>query len=728
MNGRASGRIRVGEIPPLAESFNDRAETAGGFIDALAPGTALVLAPGPAALRGAHSRPGTCGTTQLAVRTAESLWQSGSVDFLAWIPAASRASVLSGVREAFAAAAGTEPAGTAESIAARFAAWLAGATRPWLVILDDLSDPADLEGVSLAGPAGRVLITASQPAAASGPQPGRAVPVGFFSAREALGYLRERTSGDPDRRRGAVDMIDALGGEPLALAQACSVIVNSAMTCMDYREMFLGLREQIETAQGGAALAASVTWLLSLDLADRLLPSPDTRLLLVMIALLDSCAIPGSVFTTQAVTAHLAHSPPGSAEAGPRDVWDVLLTLERVGLIRILHDRREQAPAVSMSRAVQEAVRRTAPADMRGFAARIDADALLEAWSPNEPQTLPVTALRACAASLQNAAADLLWADGCHPLLVRAGHSLDEDHLTGPAVDHWRELVSVSERKLGAGHPGTMALAAQLATAYLAAGQAKEAVTCYQQILAAHQRNLADRGFTPTQDQPRINAARHGLGRALVKAGEPADAITVLAAAASESERALGAAHPDTLDVGDDLAGAYQEAGQPAEAIALLKRTLADRERVQGSRAPATMTTREKLAAAFLTAGQAKDGLGQSRRLLADRERTLGPVHPDTITSRGVLAVACHAAGRMSSALQHSERALADSVQVLGADHRDTLMRCLELAQIYYAAGRVGHAADLLRETAAHCGRVLRPGDLLTAAVEQSLEGLPPGQ
>ncbi len=39
------------------------------------------------------------------------------------------------------------------------------------------------------------------------------------------------------------------------------------------------------------------------------------------------------------------------------------------------------------------------------------------------------TDLRSCAASLQQAAGDLLWAGGCHPLLLRAGRSQDSARL-----------------------------------------------------------------------------------------------------------------------------------------------------------------------------------------------------------------------------------------------------------------------------------------------------------
>ena len=75
---------------------------------------------------------------------------SRSVDVLAWVAAMSRASVLSGYVQA-AAELGLDHGGDAESVAARFLAWLAGTSRPWLVVLDDLRDAADLDGLCRQG-------------------------------------------------------------------------------------------------------------------------------------------------------------------------------------------------------------------------------------------------------------------------------------------------------------------------------------------------------------------------------------------------------------------------------------------------------------------------------------------------------------------------------------------------------------------------------------------------
>jgi tetratricopeptide (TPR) repeat protein len=714
-----SVRFRVGAMPPLAEGFSDRPDTARGILDALVPGSTIALVPGSEFAEGKQNWLGASGKTQIAVMLTEELWRSGTVDMVVWISAASRSAVLSGYVEAWVAATGIEPVGTAESIAAQFVSWLAQTSRPWLIVLDDVPNVEELDGLWPEGPAGRLLITSAQSTVAASRRRTRVFPVGFFSVREALGCLTERLSVNPAQRQGAIDLIEALGREPLALAQAAAVIANSALACRDYRDYFVRRRQQIGVAAGEVPSAASVTWTLSLGQAEQLLPGQSVRLMLVLLALLDGHGIPGVIFSTEPVSSYLGGPAGGfGAPADPKPAWDALLVIERAGLISI--NRADAPPTIQMSPVVQAAIRLAAPAAFHDRAARTAANALLAAWPDDELHPWTAATLRANAGSLQSAATDILWADGCDPLLLRAGQSLDRARLAGPAVEYWRELAVGCDNKLPPGHPDALVVASQLAGAYLAAGYGAEAVAWYQRVLAERSRELAP-------GHPAVIAARVNLADALIAAGEPVGAVSALHRAAAESEQFRGAGHPDTLAVREELARAHAAAGDAPAAIRLLAQTLADRERAQGPRDLHTMTIRDQLAAAFLAAGKVKQAISTYKRALGDRENVLGRDHPDTIATRASLAAACHAAGRMPLAVQLFEQACADSERVLGADHADTLARCSRLAHLYYAVGRVGDAETLLRETLARCERVLPYGDPLTQTVHQRLAGIAGG-
>ncbi len=706
----------MGEAPPLAEGYTDRPDTARGVLDALVPGATLTLVPGSAFAEGPSNWLGACGKTQIAVIVAETLWRSGAVDALIWISATSRESMLTGYVEASAAAFGIAPAGTAESVATRLVSWLGTTDQRWLVVLDDLQDPADLDGLWPEGPSGRVLITGTQSSLVSGRRGVQVVPVGFFSVREALNCLTERLSVNPAQRQGAIDLIEALGREPLALAQAASVVANSTLACRDYRDYFARRRQQIGVAAGEVPSAAAVTWTLSLGQAESLLPGASIRLMLVLVALLDGHGIPGSIFSTSAVAAYLGGAATAfSTAVNPKPAWDALLAVERAGLVSV--NRTVSPPTIRVNSVLRAAIRLAAPANVQEPAARTAANALLEIWPMDESGPWTAASLRLNAASLHDAAPDVLWADGCHPLLLRAGRSLDNARLVGPAVEYWRDLSARCDTKLIPGHPDALVVASHLAGAYLAAGYADEAVHWYQRVLAERGRELAP-------GHPAIIAARVNLAKALVMAAEPADAVTVLQRAVSECEQFRGPGHSDTLSARDELAAAHQATGDVAAAGRLLSRNLADRERLQGPRDAETIATRDRLAAVFLADGKSKDAISHYKRALSDREKVLGPDHPDTLATTANLAAAYRAAGRMPAAMQLLQQCCANSERVLGPDHADTLARLASLAHLYYAAGRVGDAITLLRDTVTRCERVLPAGDPLTQAVQQSLINL----
>ena len=444
-------RVRAGAVPPLADGFSARPETAAALESALIPGATVVLAPG----RPTPGRSGAwleaCGKTQLAASSAEWLWHSGKVDLLVWAAATSRASLLSAYVEAAVKATGADPGGDAETVAGRFLSWLAETSQPWVVVLDDLSSPADLEGLRPDGPAGRVLITTRNATAVPADQRPLILQVGAFSPREALSYLMGRLTADPDQRLGAIDLVQDLGYDPMALAQASAVIASSVLSCRDYRDYFTRRREHMAQAAGGDPAAAGVTWTFSAEQAERLLPR-GAQALLALAALLDGngdsrpgIRDPGRM-----------RVPDGrrGGPAGPELARGALSVLERVGLMAT---GSAGTPTARVNPVIQAAVRAAAPAEMLDRAAKAAADALLEAWPDDEPGAWSAEAFRACAASLQRVAGDLLWAGGCHPLLLRAGESLDRAHLAGPAVAYWRQLATLHRSGPRAGprrHPG----------------------------------------------------------------------------------------------------------------------------------------------------------------------------------------------------------------------------------------------------------------------------------
>ncbi len=704
--------VWTGSAPPLADGFIARPETGHYLQSALIPGATVALVC-DRTTDGPRSWRDSSGKTQLAVSYAQSLWQAAAADLVIWVPATSRAQVLAGYAEA-AAALGVQLSGDAESVAARFLSWLGDYPRPWLVVIDDLADAAFMAGLWPAGPSGRVLVTAPDPAALAGVH-AQLIPVGSFSRREALTYLVGRLTADLDQRQGAIDLTGDLGNEPLALALASSVIASSELTCHDYREHFLRRREQLLGAAAVAVAepaAGAITWALSVDHADLLAPET-AHSLLVLAALLDGNGIPGTVFTTSAVRAYCPPDRAYSVAGGA--VQDGLAALEHAGLI--VADPSSTPPLVRMSWLVQAAVRSAMPETMLKGAATAVADALLEAWPADDPPEWLARALRSCADSLRQCSADLLWEGGVHALLMRAGASLDAARLTGPAVTYWGELAATSSRVLGEDHPATIGISERLARAYLAAGRTAESVALLERI-------RGDRARRAGPDHPGSVQAGRDLGLALLSANRFGEAIGVLAEVASGWERSAGADSIEAISAREDLAAANRTAGKFPDAITLYRGALEDRERIQGARHTDATATRQKLAETYLAAGQAKAAIAQYERVVSDRERALGAGHLHTIAARGALGSAYHCAGRMASAVRLYEQTRTEYVRVLGADHPDTLGASVNLAHAYYAVGRLTNATTLLRETAERCELSLPPSDPLTVAARTSLANI----
>jgi tetratricopeptide (TPR) repeat protein len=673
----------------------------------LPAGAVVALVPDRATVPDAGDWRRSSGKTQLAAAFAESLWQSGAVDLLVWIDATSRASVLSGYAAATAAATGRDQASSSESVAAQFVSWLGETSRPWLVVLDDLAGRENLDGLWPAGPAGRVLLTSADTAAV--PRGVRVVPVGPFSVREAIGYLNERLAADPDKRLGAIELARDLDFEPVALAQASAVIASSPLSCREYRAHFLRRREQLARAPHELPPAAAVTWTFLFGQAEELSPDGSAQSLLALAALLDGHGVPRNVLTTPAAGRFLA----GGGDT-PARCERALAALEQAGLLTV--DPAAAPPAIRMSPVLQAALRAAMPPGMPDHAARSAADALLQAWPEREqePPGWPASALRSCVATLRRTTGDLLWDGGCHPLLVRAGDSLDRAGLTGPAVDHWADLATTADRLFGGGHPDTMLAAQRLADAYLAAGRADDAIAWFEWILGSLTRKLGS-------GHREVIEAQRRRGHALVAAFQFPAAITVLESVIPQYERVFGPDQAGTLGARDELAGAYLAAGQHAHAITLYRSTLADRDRAQGGRHPQTMTTRHGLAGAYLASGRAKEAVAAYKRVVADRERVLGPDHLDTLTARNDLGTAYQKTGHPAAAELACEQAWAGFERVLGPRHPDTLRSRAKLAQMYRQLGRYGDARVLLRDTVDRLERALPAGDPLITELRQNL-------
>jgi tetratricopeptide (TPR) repeat protein len=704
--------IAAGAVPQLAVGHIDRPETAPGLPDRLSRGETVVLTDvDDAATRGAGGLGGT-GKTQLAVAAAHALREAQAVDLLAWVQAGSRAAILTSYAHAAGQVGATRGHQDAESAARQLLDWLAKTSRPWLVVLDGLADPKDLDGLWPRGPAGRTLVTTRQHDASLGQAGRRIEHVGVFTRREAFTYLMARV--DHDQRLEALDLVDDLGYLPLGLGLAAAVIASDGLSCREYRVRLSKRKAQLAGlgAQGYPAIITA-SWRLALESAEQLPPVRMARPALTLSALLGSDGIPGAVLTSKPACGFII----GRANAGGADdesqARRTLLNLASLGLVTL--DGNDTARTVRVHSLVRAAVMDSLSAEEIGQAATAAASSLLEVW-PEHDQAEPLLAqaLRDCASSLQAGTDALLWDPELHPLLIRVGESLDAARLAGPAAGYWREMAGKSADVLGPGHLRTLWARDKLASALLAAGMFDDAIEVSRRTLAERERVCGPSHLDSL-------ASRLFLAAAYQAAGRLADAIPVYEKSVAEQAWLLGPAHPDTWTPRASLARAYQAAGRSRDAIPLYQQIVADGEHVLEPGHPDLLAARRGLADSYQAAGLSREAIRVHERVVIEAERSGGADHPDTLAARASLATALLYAGRGKDAIRHSRRNLADRERVLGPRHRDTLTARASLADAHLLTGQVKEAIVLYERTLAEREKSVGPGDPDTVTSRASL-------
>ncbi len=231
----------------------------------------------------------------------------------------------------------------------------------------------------------------------------------------------------------------------------------------------------------------------------------------------------------------------------------------------------------------------------------------------------------------------------------------------------------------------------QAGTSLTGAGLAGPAVTYWDTLLrtSAHVLGAA---------HPHTLAIREQLVGACLAAGQYKDAVDLITVVVAERERALGADHPETLTARASLARAYRLAGLPEVAVELYEQTVASCQWVLGADHPETLATRSELARSFRDAGQIDRAIATYERNLGEWERAAGPGDPQALAECIRLAQAYQAAGRFDDAIAALHRVRAIQEQGLGREHPDTLATWALLAYAYRSAGRLKEALPFYRQ------------------------------
>jgi len=413
-----------------------------------------------------------------------------------WITAASPADIDAGLAGL---AVALQPALTGvlplEALREGAVQWLA-AHPGWLVILDNVSDPADVAPLLARASSGRYLITSRR---ASGWHAAGAVPVRLdvLEAAEAQALLAAILSpGRPPEADGAAGLCAELGFLPLAIEQAGAYLAQAGATPAEY----LGLLARYPAAMyqaapegGDAARTIARIWHVTVD---RLAGDPLAGQVLRILAWYAPDGIPRALL---------------DGLAGPPAVLGAVGRLAAYSMLTIDAD----AGTLAMHRLVQAVTRTPGPGDPHRDPQAIDAArdqatrqlaGALPGWQ--DPADWPAwrMLLPHIDALASHAPPDTDTQDTAR-LLNQAGLFLNGQGQPGRAAGYFQRALAGYARVLGADHPDTLGSRNNLAGAYESAGDLGRAIPLYEQTLADRERVLG-------ADHPQTKIVRGNLAAA----------------------------------------------------------------------------------------------------------------------------------------------------------------------------------------------------------------------
>ncbi|MET8112764.1 tetratricopeptide repeat protein [Streptomyces prasinus] len=641
---------------------------------------------------------GGVGKSALAAR-----WAAGRPEAVRWwITADSTAAVdagLAGLARALHPGLTGQPAAEQTETAVQ---WLAGHNQ-WLLVLDNVEDPAHIRPLLDRIPGGRVLITSRR--ATGWHHDATSIRLGILTPADAVElFARVLTHQGPRDTGRANAVCEELGYLALAVEQAAAYCAETGIAPRDYLDMLAEWpATMFDSGPEGSDSDRTVAriWRLTLD---RLTDTPLAGGIQRILAWYAPDRIPRDLLSSLA-------EPPVLATAIGRLVAYSMVTDNNDGTLTV----HRLVQALARTPDPRDPHRQTATIDR----ARDQATTLLAAAFPtdleqpgNWPRFRALLPHSDALTSLHTPAHDTV-----HTARVLNCASAFRQTQGSPdaAVPAFERALDTRERVLGSDHPHTLISRNNLAYAYAAAGNPGRAIPVYEQTLEELERV---RG----KDHPDTIMTRNNLAGAHREAGDICRAIQLFERTLQDRKRTLGNHHPDTLASRNNLAAAHQEAGDVNRAISVLERTLEEGERVLGDNHPTTLRFSNNLAAAYQEAGDVNRSIPLYERTLETCERVLGKAHPTTLISRDNLVAAYKSAGRVDRAISLYEGVLHDRKETLGEDHPNTLASRNNLALLYAYAGDLNRATRLYESLLGDCERVLPPSHPMIASVRANLK------
>ncbi|QSB15180.1 tetratricopeptide repeat protein [Natronosporangium hydrolyticum] len=611
---------------------------------------------------------GGVGKTELALHHAHK--RRGSYTTVWWITADGPDSVTAGLASLARRLAPAVFALNDEQAEQWATAWLQH-NDGWLLVLDNVDDPAHVEPLIGMLDGGHVLVTTRRDVDWS--RHGLvSIRLGVLTAKDAETMLVERTGQHDTAAARAIAA--ELGRLPLALEQAAAYINHHRLTLASYRARL---------AEQPAQMHASVA------------PGHDGQRAITRVWDITLAALRYS--TAVEVLGVLAWLAPDDV---PRELvtlltGDAIAADRALGLLASYSMITLTDGFVGVHRLVQAVLRSNetagddaAPAARCNQAVRLLAEAI-----PTDPQNDPegwpgwrrllphITALAEHSPnSVESAELGRLLNQ---TVVFESGQGLHHQ-----ALAHATQALAITEAAYGSEHPDVATVLGNLASSYSDLGRPGEAVPLKQRALA-----ITEAAYGP--EHPDVAIRLGNLAASYFDLGRPGEAVPLCERALAITEAAYGPEHPTVAIRLGNLAASYSDLGRSGEAVPLKQRALAITEAAYGPEHPDVAIRLGNLAASYSALGRPGEAVPLCERALAITEAAYGPEHPDVATVLGNLASSYSALGRPGEAVPLEQRALAITEAAYGPEHPDVAIRLGNLAASYSDLGRPGEAVPL---------------------------------
>ena len=527
----------------------------------------------------------------------------------------------------------------------------------WLLVFDNVPQQADLRGFLPPDGLGDVLVTSRS---STWPSQSMMIPVTPLANEVGVRLLLDISR--DDNESAAAELVDELGGLPLALQQAASYVSENPIDLADYLRLYREHRPSLHR-KGNAPdydLRVGTTWEVSFHML------PDTaRSVLNVLSWCSPEDIPLDLLVRSGPMESLPDAMAARVSAAfsnELDYFNAVGTLAGYGLITIT------GRDASVHRLIQAVTRDDAEAGGESESWAAVTAALLYAAVPRPPANADrVTRWRRLRPHFHHYLRITPLQDHAETLRLRHWMAQWTGELGRPteAADMFADLIKLQTQVLGSNHDDTLRSRHSLAQWTGEAGELDRAIRLFDTL-------IADRSRLSGPDDPETLRAVHSSAYWIGESGAAAKACGRLEDVLRRRERVLGMEHPDTLRTKHSLAFRTGEAGKPEAACEMLAQLLPVRARVLGPDHPHTLRTRYSLAQWIGHGGDPSRARDMTALLLTDQTRILGAEHPHTLRTRYNLAHWTGEAGDTETRIELLITLLVDQNRILGPDHPDT--------------------------------------------------------